>query len=311
MKKFIYKLFRKVGIAALGNIVQEAENNRVLIAKVLINQLRNSKDNMGLKGSEFRVFSQWGEDGIIQYLIHHVAIENDVFVEFGVENYTESNTRFLLINNNWSGLVIDGDHKNISYIQSDDIYWRHSLKAKCAFITKDNINNLLKENGISGDIGLLSVDIDGNDYWVWDAISTITPRIIVCEYNSLWGDTLAVTTPYASDFIRTHAHYSNLYFGASITALTRLANIKGYSLVGSNMAGNNAFFVRNDILGSVSVVSPREAWVQSRFRESRSESGALTFLSFAKRLALISDMQLVNIDDGLQYTVGELYSLNK
>ncbi len=272
---------------------------------------QNSSIELGhIQDYEFKVFSQWGEDGIIQYLIDNVAIENDTFVEFGVENYKESNTRFLLVNNNWSGLVIDGDFQNVSFIRSDSIYWRHNLKAECAFITKDNINSLLKRNGISDDIGLLSVDIDGNDYWVWDSINVINPRIVVCEYNSLWGDTLSVTTPYASDFSRTKAHYSNLYFGASITALTKLAKAKGYSLVGSNTVGNNLFFVRNDLLGDMAVATPKDAWVQSRFRESRNESGGLTFLPFSERLASISEMPLVNLDDSKLYTISELYSVN-
>ena len=274
-------------------------------------EMRQNKNNNieSLDKEEFKVFSQWGEDGIIQFLLRHVEIKNDIFVEFGVENYLESNTRFLLVNNNWSGLVIDGDPENISYIKSSLIYWRHDLKAECAFITKDNINELLISNGLKNDIGLLSIDIDGNDYWVWDAIDVISPRIVVCEYNSLWGDTLSVTTPYQPSFSRTKEHYSNLYFGASITALTDLAKSKGYSLVGSNTAGNNIFFVRNDLLGGLIVLSPQNAWIESRFRESRNKSGNLSYLSFDERLGLVSDMPLVNLSDGQQYSVSELYSV--
>lgn len=259
---------------------------------------------------EFQVYSQWGEDGLIQHLIHQVPIERPIFVEFGVEKYTESNTRFLLTNNNWSGLVIDGSELHIEYIKNDPIYWKHNLKAEHSFIDKNNINSLIKKNGISGDIGLLSVDIDGNDYWVWDSINVVNPRIVVCEYNSLWGDKLSVSTPYDSAFGRTNAHYSNLYFGASITALTKLANSKEYSLIGSNVAGNNLFFVRNDLLGNMTVLTPKDAWVQSQFRESRNESGQLTFLSFTERLNLLVDMPLVNLDDGKQYNISDLYGIN-
>jgi len=309
VKKLIRKTLKKLAIAALGDVQQEFDKNRILTARILIDQLHRGQAVKNLRESEFKVFSQWGEDGIIQYLIHNIVIENDMFVEFGVENYLESNTRFLLMNNNWSGLVIDGDPAHVSFIKSDAIYWCHALTADCAFITKDNINGLLQRNGASGDIGLLSVDIDGNDYWVWDAINIVSPRIVVCEYNSLWGNELSVTTPYDEAFSRTRAHYSNLYFGASITALTNLADAKGYSLVGSNMAGNNLFFVRNDLLGDIEVVAPRDAWVQSRFRESRDESGALTFLSFAERLKLVTNLPLVDLEDGNQYTIGELYGV--
>ena len=259
---------------------------------------------------EFQVYSQWGEDGLIQHLIHQVPIERPIFVEFGVEKYTESNTRFLLTNNNWSGLVIDGPELHIEYIKNDPIYWKHNLKAEHSFIDRNNINSLIKKNGISGDIGLLSVDIDGNDYWIWNSIDVVNSRIVVCEYNSLWGDKLSVSTPYDSAFGRTNAHYSNLYFGASITALTKLANFKGYSLIGSNIAGNNLFFVRNDLLGNMTVLTPKDAWVQSQFRESRNESGQLTFLSFTERLNLLVDMPLVNLDDGKQYNIRDLYGIN-
>ncbi len=258
---------------------------------------------------EYQVDSQWGEDGLIQYLVGRVAIDRQIFIEFGVENYTEANTRFLLTNNNWSGLVIDGAVENIQYIKNDALYWKHNLKADCAFIDRENINSVIRRNGISGDIGLLSVDIDGNDYWVWDAIDAVNPRIVICEYNSLWGGEAAVTIPYTPMFFRTEAHFSNLYYGASITALTELAGSKGYSLVGSNKAGNNAFFVRNDLINDLMVVTPHTAWTQSQFRESRNAAGELTYLSFSDRLAVVADMSLVNLDDGKQQTVRELYDL--
>jgi len=101
------------------------------------------------------VYSQWGEDGIIQYLLRHVQVEHKVFVEFGVENYLESNTRFLIQNNAWSGLVIDGSSANIAYIRRDPISWATHLEAIDCFITRENINEVLSGNGVSGDIGIL------------------------------------------------------------------------------------------------------------------------------------------------------------
>jgi len=256
---------------------------------------------------EFQTYSQWGEDGLIQYLVNKVAIERPVFVEFGVATYEESNTRFLLTNNNWSGLIIDGSEQNIQHIKMDSIYWQYNLKAECAFIDKENINSLIQDNGISGDIGLLSVDIDGNDYWIWEKINVVNPRIVICEYNSLWGATLAVSTPYDGAFFRTDAHFSNLYYGASIAAFTQLAKTKGYSLIGSNKAGNNIFFVRNDLLGDLEIATPEDAWVQSHFRESMDEFGEFSFLPFSERLNLLAEMPLVNLADGNKYSVEELY----
>jgi hypothetical protein len=256
---------------------------------------RQSAQSGAVRQAEFRVFSQWGEDGIIQYLLEHVPVDRPVFVEFGVENYVESNTRFLLTNNQWSGLVIDGSAANIDYIRRDAIYWATNLKAEHAFVTKDSINELLANNGIAGDIGLLSVDIDGNDYWVWQAIDTISPRIVICEYNSNFGPTAEVTTPYDAGFVRDVAHFSRIYYGASIGALCSLAGRKGYSLVGSNSAGNNAFFVRNDLVGALPVLLPEQAYRRAQFREYHDEKGQLTFDDLESRLRKISNLSLLDL----------------
>ncbi len=268
---------------ALGRI----ENRQ--LSKISSNQIQDF---------EFRVFSQWGEDGIIQHILRQVPIENKIFIEFGVENYTESNTRFLLINNNWSGLVMDGSKKNINYIKNDlSVSWGHNLTAECVFITTDNINEVILRNGISGDIGLLSVDIDGNDYWVWEAITCINPRIVVCEYNSLFGSKAKVSIPYKADFDRRTAHYSNVYYGASIAALEFLGKRKGYSLIGSNSAGNNLFFVRNDLCGGLKILSAESAYIKAKFREAKNKDGKLNYLDFDDRLKVISDLSVINIEN--------------
>jgi hypothetical protein len=259
-----------------------------------------------LPESEFRVFSQFGEDGIIQWLLRRVPIASRVFVEFGVQNYTESNTRFLLLNDHWRGLVLDGSPAHVAYIHSDPIYGRYPLAAQCAFITRENINALISASGLAGDIGLLSVDIDGNDYWVWEAITVVSPRIVVCEYNGLFGPTRNVSIPYDPAFRRERAHHSLVYFGASLGALTRLATARGYSLVGCTSAGNNAFFVRNDVLGTIPVRTPAEAWAAPGFREARRPDGTFSFLDPAGMRSLIAHLPLHDLDTGALTTVGAL-----
>jgi len=254
-------------------------------------------DKTGIQENEFRVFSQWGEDGIIQFLLRYVKIQRKIFVEFGVENYTESNTRFLLVNNNWSGLVIDGSAENVNYLKKDPIYSRHNLKAVQAFIDKDNINGVLFDNGISGDIGILSIDIDGNDYWVWQAIDVVNPAIVIIEYNSRFGKDKAVTIPYDPAFVRSKAHYSMLYAGASLKALYNLGKSKGYLFVGCNSAGNNAFFVRQDLKHScIKELTLEEGYIASQFRESRDEKGNLTYLSAEKVEQILFSLPLVDVD---------------
>ena len=256
--------------------------------------------------AEFKVSSQWGEDGIIEHLVRHVPIEREIFVEFGVQDYREANTRFLLMNRNWAGLVIDGSPENISVVKRDSIYWRFNLKAECAFITRDNIDQMITGQGISGDIGLLSVDIDGNDYWVWEAIRSVSPRVVVAEYNALFGATATVSVPYDPAFQRNQAHYSNLYWGCSLAALVHLGKAKGYTLVGCNSAGNNAFFVRNDVSGQLSAQDSAIAFRPAKFRESRNEDGSLSFVGPEQAIDTIGHLTLTNVTDGSQILVGEL-----
>lgn len=256
--------------------------------------------------AEFQVFSQFGEDGIIQFLVQRVPIENEVFVEFGVGDYAESNTRFLLVHDNWRGLVIDSGEAVLDFLRSTDLAWRQDIEAKCAFIDRDNINELIRSAGIEGDIGLLSIDLDGNDYWVLEAIEAVSPRIIVAEYNSVFGAEAAVTVPYDATFVREEKHWSALYWGASLAALTKLAGEKGYALVGGNRAGNNAFFVRRDVLGDVPEVGVAHAYAESRFRESRDANGELSYVSdHSDRRRFIGSMPLIDLDTGREVTVAE------
>lgn len=266
---------------------------RESLGRIESRQLMHSK----IENSGFKVFSQWDEDGIIQFLINKIDIKNKIFIEFGVENYTESNTRFLLTNNNWSGLIIDGDINNINYIKKDPIYWASNLKACHSFITRNNINKIISDNGISGQIGILSIDIDGVDYWVWEAINNISPDIVICEYNNLFGEKIEVSVPYDDNFVRENAHFSKVYYGASLTALYNLAKIKGYKLVATNSAGNNVFFVKNDLMSDLKSLTPSDVFKESTFREYHNEKKNLTFDDFKTRLKNISHLNVYNFEN--------------
>src|SRR5437588_13011435 len=202
----------------LAKMSAELDALKILAAQPLIQNIRNGNPLASLRDAEFKVFSQFGDDGIIQYLIHRLTPLPDSFVEFGVENYRESNTRFLLLNNNSRGLVLDGSQHCIDHIQADEMCWSHTLTARCAWITRTHINDLLKEAGFAGEVGLLSIDIDGNDYWVWEKLTMIDPVIAIMEYNSIFGPELAVTIPYDPKFARHRAHYSGQFWGASLPA---------------------------------------------------------------------------------------------
>ncbi len=264
-----------------------------------------------LERAEFRVFSQFGEDGIIQFLVQRVPIENRVFVEFGVEDYAESNTRFLLVNDAWRGLIIDAGTAHQRFLDDSRLAWRTTIDAVTSFIDRDNVNDVIRGGGVSGDIGLLSIDIDGNDFWVLDAIDCVAPRILVTEYNSLFGPDHAVTVPYDGGFVREQKHFSHLYWGASLAAMAQAGDAKGLALVGGNRAGNNAFFVRRDALGEIPERTPSECWRPAQFRESRGPRGELTFLSDdTAKLRLLRDLPLVDLDGGgSERPIADLYGL--
>ena len=260
--------------------------------------------------AEFRTYSQFGEDGIIQFLVQRVPIEHDVFVEFGVGDYREANTRFLLEHDNWRGLVIDGGTAHLEFLHSSELLWRHDLEARSEWVDRENIDSILRECGVEGDIGLLSIDLDGVDYWVLEAIEAVSPRIIIAEYNSTFGPDAAVTVPYDPRFIRADAHWSGMYWGASLAALTRLAERKGYALVGGNAAGFNAFFVRRDVLGDVPEVSVGDAYQVSRIRDSRGPDGELTYLArHEDRLRPVRDLPVVDIDSGKELPIAKRFGL--
>jgi len=278
---------------ALSKLEKILTEQKILSAKSLINSYDYSKD-LPLSKYEFTVFSQWGDDGIIQYLINRLDIKSKYFIEFGVENYTEANTRFLLINNNWSGLIMDGSKANMDEVKNSEIYWKYDLKVIDVFITRDNINNLIIKNGCPEDLGILSIDIDGNDYWIWENINTINPVIVIAEYNSVFGIEKPWSVPYKADFLRNDAHFSNLYFGCSLLSLCDLSEKKGYYFLGCNAAGNNSYFVRKDKIGSLKALSPEEGYVRSVFKESRNKEGYLSYLSGDNRLAILKGMPIFN-----------------
>jgi hypothetical protein len=272
------------------------EAQMLLLGKMAAAEVKARDSVRSLCEVEFKVFSQWGDDGIIQWLVHHLDLRSRTFVEFGVENYREANTRFLLMNDNWAGLVIDGSQTHIDNIRKAPYFWQYDLQALCAFIDRDNINDLIASAGFRGEIGILHIDLDGNDYWIWQAIKVVEPEVLILEYNAVFGADRAITTPYDAGFLRTVAHHSNLYFGASLRALHRLSTERGYAFIGCNSAGNNAYFVRRDRLNKiVREVSFEAGFIPSKFREGRDAQGQLTLLGGDERMKQIRGMPVFNV----------------
>lgn len=293
-------------IARLLRVDRQLDDIKINQGRILAELLRRKRLDR-LADYEFKVFSQWGEDGIIQFLTANIVIKNRTFIEFGVEDFFESNCRLLLMKDNWRGFVIDGSDKNIRRLRSSYFYWRHSLEGKSAFVTRENINGILEESGFDRELGLLSIDIDGVDYHVLEKLEGWNPAVVIVEYNAIFGAKDAVTVPYDPTFQRAKKHHSNLYYGASLSAFCCLMDARDYGFVGVNGAGSNAFFVRRDLLNEAVREIPVPCDLpEAQFREARDTRGNLTFAMGHTRREVIANMPLIDVRSGQTIRVQNL-----
>lgn len=279
-------------VGAIRQVDEKLERMARLCGRIAADQVQRREQIDSLADVEFQVFSQFGEDGIIEWLVARLGLENTTFVEFGVENYLEANTRFLLLNRNWTGLVLDGSAANMDHLRSTATYWRNDIQADTAFITAENIRELLARNGFRGPLGILSIDLDGNDYWILKELGDLRPDLLILECNPVLGDRHAVTVAYDPAFERFRAHHSGLLFGASIVALRELAESRGYEFLGTCTNGLNAFFVRADLAPRLAGrIRRRIAW-PAIHRDSRDRDGRLSFARGRDRYELIADCEV-------------------
>lgn len=240
---------------------------------------------------ECSIYSQNGEDGILMHIFSRIGGTSARFLEFGCGNGVECNSNNLALGFGWSGLLLDWDELNVVKARrflraalGDDA---ERVQVRRELVTPENINALIREaGGETGEIDMLSIDIDGNDYWIWDAVEGSPARVIVVEYNSTFGAERAVTATFDPEFDRNAKHPSGYYHGASLEALRKLGSSRGYQLVGCDSAGVNAFFVRSDLAVGLPSLTSTEAFVPIR------ERGAV---ALADRFRLISHLPLVEV----------------
>jgi len=290
-------------LLTLDRRIDEIKMNQGL----MLCELQRGRPMASLRDAEFKVFSQWGEDGILQFLTRELAIDSRSFIEFGVEDFFESNCRFLLMKDHWQGFVIDGSPRNIQRLEESYFYWRYPLQAQAAFITKENVASLLDESGFGKRVGILSVDVDGVDYYLLEALSEWHASIVVVEYNALFGRHAKVTVPYDPGFKRSEAHPSNVYYGASLGAFEHLLESRGYALVGVNSMGSNAFFVRRELLNNRIRATPGSICYRSSvFREARDAAGRLRYLGVESVRSDLADMPVIDVVTGQKLRLGDL-----
>jgi hypothetical protein len=214
-----------------------------------------------LRDVGFRVYSQTDEDGILLHLFTLIGTRTKQCVEVAFGSPYGANTTNLLCNWGWTGLLIESSESQTRYTR--EFFGGHPDTSIFpptvvnAWVTKENINALIAEHGFTGEIDLLSLDLDGMDWWIWKELEVIRPRVVVVEYQDIWGSERAVTAPYRADFVRQPGAPTEDHFGASLPAFVKLAHQKGYRLVGSNRYDYNAFFVADgvgeDVLPGVAV----------------------------------------------------------
>ena len=249
--QIIQKLNNLGSILGLGTLNSEVFTiKKILIEGYLENRLTDERyQQVGkLNKHEYQVLSQNGEDGIIYEIFKRIGTASKYFVEFGVGNGTENNSAYLLMQN-WQGSWIEGspDHCNAMKENYSNIIKNNRLQVKESFITKDNICALFNELKVPVDLDFLSIDIDGNDYWIWKELSKYKPRVIAIEYNASVGPHVEWVMPYNENHVWNGKDVGH-YFGASLKSFELLGDSLGYSLVGCNLTGANAFFVRKDLI---------------------------------------------------------------
>jgi hypothetical protein len=220
----------------------------------------------------FSAYSQTDEDGILLYLFARLGIEHRTAVEICAGHGIECNTANLILNHGWDALLLDGDAANVRRGRE---FFSRAPQSRVfppefaqEWITRDNVNSTVEKYGFRGEVDLLSLDLDGVDWWIWKALTTIAPRVVVLEYQDILGPERSWTVPYADDFSSTSYSFTDGmpdFAGASLSAFARLGTQKGYRLVGVNRYGYNAFFVRNDLGDDIlPAVEPRHCFTHRK-----------------------------------------------
>ncbi|MGA2051762.1 MAG: hypothetical protein ABSH19_00480 [Opitutales bacterium] len=197
----------------------------------------------------FRQYSQYEEDGILLYLFSLLPPQTRTCLEICAGDGLECNTTNLIINHGWWGCLFDGDAANVERGRAFFAQHKNTFQLpptfNCAWITAENVNQLIADAGLRGEIDLLSLDLDGVDYWIWRALDVVSPRIVVCEINNPIPPDQSLTVPYRADF--RESPDAPDFRGASLAAMVKLGRSKGYRLVGTHRYGFNAFFIKNGL----------------------------------------------------------------
>lgn len=288
-KNFFKKILKKI-------------NNRLFVSILTAQLIKNRTMYYKIKNledAELKIFSQNGEDGIIDYLLHSLNIHKPKFVEIGVGDYSEANTKFLYERTSAKGLIIDLEKNLFDKVKKTTNMWRGDLKVVETLINPENVNKILLDASFDKEVDLFSLDIDGQDYWILEKLPNNFTKILVCEYNPIFGPDHELTVPRNDNFRREKYHFSNLCYGMSLKAAMNLMKKKNFYFVGCNLMRNNAFFVHKDYIKNLNLDHNRfediKQFTNFNYREARDLNNKLTLLSGSKRLDLIKECEVENL----------------
>lgn len=299
LSKFVVRLINFFNLKKIftNKLIFNVGLNSLLQNKAFYDNAKNINEN------ELKVYSQNGEDGIIDFLLFKLNILKPNFIEIGVGEYIECNTRMLYDRFYQKGLIIDCISDLEFKVSSNVNTWKGDLNILEKNVTSENIKELIDSN-CNFKVDLFSIDIDGIDYWVIKEIKPKISKIFIAEYNSVFGDEFDISVPNINNFNRKEYHYSSLCYGMSLKALIRIMKEKDFYFIGTNNFKNNAFFINNDF--SLDKYFPNldkidskniKAYTESLFTESRNEQGRQNFLRGDKRLNEIKECEVVDFSD--------------
>lgn len=255
MKRILEKVLRRlarpildeIGCSLEAHYCNESTAQKTLMQQYRLLASRGREWLPDMKDVGFRKYSQFEEDGILLYIFSLIPPINRTYVEVCAGNGRECMTANLIINHGWWGHLFDANARNVrdgrAFFSRNMDTFLYPPRFTEAWITAENVNDQIVRSGVTGAIDLLSIDIDGMDYWVWKAIDVIDPQVVVCETHNPIPPDRALTVPYSPDF----AFESEDYRGASLAAMCNLGRERGYRLIGTHRFGFNAFFMKNGV----------------------------------------------------------------
>jgi len=311
IKKLLRSLQKSIKSKIFGDVYKRLDEQKFVEANVFFGNRSQYYDKAkDLDEVNFKVFSQNGEDGIIDFILYKLNIKIPKFIEIGVGDFSECNTRFIYRKNHPKGLIVDiikNFSKKVSLVEET---WKGGLITIEKKIDPTNINRVLSENNFDNNIDLFSIDIDGIDYWVLKELPKNFSKILVAEYNPYFGDKFHLTVPNIKEFNRTNYHYSELCFGCSLPALIELMEEKNMTFIGSNLFRNNAFFINNEYLKNFNLnkidKNNLTKFTNARFLESKDKNSKKNYLNRDKILKEIQDCEVIDLQQNKKIKISEI-----